>query len=219
MAGVTQKALKYYEKIGILSPAYIDPDSLYRYYSYKQLYFVGLITIFIELDIPLKEITTYITNGENIDYKSFLTRGANLAKEKIKRLQNNLSLINQLQDSLDRAEMKDNYEQQLPEKYVYVSPYNQALSEDEINQHFLEFYKIIQDKNLITDDWFGEAGIWVSQINNDYQINNAKTIFEDTFKENASNIVVETEIFVNKSVYDEPKKELRILTKVGENDE
>lgn len=256
MAGVTQKALKYYEKIGILSPAYIDPDSLYRYYSHKQLYFVGLITVFNELDIPLKEITTYIINGENIDYTPFLTRGATLAKEKIKRLQNNLTLINQLQDSLARAEMTDNYEQKLPEKHVYTSPYNPNLSQDEINQHFMDFFQHVQNQNLTADGWFGEmgflhlytgenldayffieipptkhlqldeqhikkisAGTWTSQINDDYEINNAHKIFADLFEENASNIIIETDIFVNKSIYAEPKKELRILSKEGDYDE
>ncbi|MCL2222593.1 MAG: MerR family DNA-binding transcriptional regulator, partial [Oscillospiraceae bacterium] len=34
--GVSIKALRYYERIGILKPAYVDPDSLYRYYNFNQ---------------------------------------------------------------------------------------------------------------------------------------------------------------------------------------
>ena len=31
LTGVNIKSLRYYEKIGVLLPAYVDPDSRYRY--------------------------------------------------------------------------------------------------------------------------------------------------------------------------------------------
>ncbi|MCL1924385.1 MAG: hypothetical protein FWF50_02245, partial [Defluviitaleaceae bacterium] len=153
-----------------------------------------------------------------------------------------------------RAELANNYEQKLTEKYVYTSSYDPTLNKDEIDQQFLEFFQTVQNKILNTAGWFGEtgflheyagekltayffielppteplqldkenikkipAGIWTSQINTDYQINNAQTIFADIFNKNKSNIIIETEIFINKSIYSEPKKELRILTQTGEH--
>lgn len=34
--GITIKALRYYHKMGILEPSYIDESSGYRYYSIEQ---------------------------------------------------------------------------------------------------------------------------------------------------------------------------------------
>ena len=33
---ITKYTLRYYDKIGLFRPAYVDPDNGYRYYSPKQ---------------------------------------------------------------------------------------------------------------------------------------------------------------------------------------
>ncbi|MCJ0606508.1 MerR family DNA-binding transcriptional regulator, partial [Enterococcus cecorum] len=38
--GIPIKALRYYEKIQILTPRYIDETNRYRYYSYDQVTYV-----------------------------------------------------------------------------------------------------------------------------------------------------------------------------------
>lgn len=49
---VSVKALRYYEKIGILKPAYINHHNGYRYYTPKQSLIVSFIITFLELNIP-----------------------------------------------------------------------------------------------------------------------------------------------------------------------
>ena len=77
---VSVKSLRYYEKIGILKPAYTDVDSNYRYYTFKQTYLVELIKLSLELDIPLKELSNYIYNEEVMDIAWFITYGKKLRK-------------------------------------------------------------------------------------------------------------------------------------------
>ena len=43
LKNVSIKALRYYEKLGIFNPAYIDPQSGYRYYSPAQLFDLDVI--------------------------------------------------------------------------------------------------------------------------------------------------------------------------------
>ena len=33
----TIKSLRYYDKVGLLKPAFVDPDTAYRYYTEEQL--------------------------------------------------------------------------------------------------------------------------------------------------------------------------------------
>ena len=53
---VSIKALRYYEKIGILKPAYCDPNTGYRYYKNEQMLAIDMIKFLQILDIPLKNI-------------------------------------------------------------------------------------------------------------------------------------------------------------------
>lgn len=62
---VSPKSLRYYEKLGILLPAYTNKETGYRYYTVEQLLIVELIHICIELGIPLKKFQKlyYSTGG------------------------------------------------------------------------------------------------------------------------------------------------------------
>lgn len=50
--GVHIKSLRYYDSLGILRPAYVDPSSGYRYYNLQQIPVVGAIKLCIDLGIP-----------------------------------------------------------------------------------------------------------------------------------------------------------------------
>ena len=51
--GVHIKSLRYYDSLGILRPAYVDPSSGYRYYNLQQIPVVGAIQLCIDLgDFP-----------------------------------------------------------------------------------------------------------------------------------------------------------------------
>ena len=56
MKGVGIKSLRYYDRLGILKPAYINPDTGYRYYSIEQMLMLDMILLCLGLDIPLKQM-------------------------------------------------------------------------------------------------------------------------------------------------------------------
>ena len=47
LSDVNIKSLRYYDSLGILKPAYVDPESRYRYYSFPQLQIVEAIKLCI----------------------------------------------------------------------------------------------------------------------------------------------------------------------------
>jgi DNA-binding transcriptional MerR regulator len=53
---LSQKALRLYDRLGLLSPAWVDPDSGYRWYAPGQLERARLIALLRELGLPLAEI-------------------------------------------------------------------------------------------------------------------------------------------------------------------
>jgi DNA-binding transcriptional MerR regulator len=59
LAGVTTRTLRYYDQIGLLSPA-VTADNGYRYYDHESLLCLQQIMFFCELDVPLKDIQLMI---------------------------------------------------------------------------------------------------------------------------------------------------------------
>lgn len=56
MFGLTVQALRYYSKIGLLAPHYINPQNGYRYYSYEQFNIIDRIKYLQHLGLSLNEI-------------------------------------------------------------------------------------------------------------------------------------------------------------------
>src|SRR5919201_5916048 len=55
LSGLTVKALRHYDEIGLLKPARVDGDTGYRYYALEQLREAGAIARLRTLEIPLEE--------------------------------------------------------------------------------------------------------------------------------------------------------------------
>ncbi|WP_286908890.1 MerR family transcriptional regulator [Clostridium sp. UBA1652] len=61
LCNVKKQTLFHYDDIGIFSPDVKDENG-YRYYSYPQFDVFNVITILKEINMPLKEIKTYLDN-------------------------------------------------------------------------------------------------------------------------------------------------------------
>jgi DNA-binding transcriptional MerR regulator len=59
---LSQKALRLYGESGLLAPAWVDPDSGYRYYRLDQLRDATLIAMLRRAGMPLAEIRAFLAN-------------------------------------------------------------------------------------------------------------------------------------------------------------
>lgn len=91
ITGLTKRALRYYDQIGLLKPSEIS-ESGYRFYDDKALETVQQILFFKEIDVPLKEIQSILSNP-NFDKLSMLKKQKQLITLKRDRLNNILALI------------------------------------------------------------------------------------------------------------------------------
>lgn len=98
---VNPKSLRYYERIGVLVPAYTDPDTGYRYYAPEQVIEMDMILMCLELGIPLREATRYRKSDGTLDIRRLLQEGQQKLQEKLRYLQNSLR---QMEDALRRVE-------------------------------------------------------------------------------------------------------------------
>ena len=86
-----------------------------------KIYLIYIISLCIELDIPLKSLKQYIKNAEIIDYAGLLETGKNIAKQKIEILTGGLKLIDQIEDKIEQTDKYpytgEIYSREIKEKY------------------------------------------------------------------------------------------------------
>lgn len=111
LKNVSIKSLRYYDRIGILKPAFVNEQTNYRYYTQEQLYLLDAITLCIKLGIPLKDLNGYVENG-SINLQKLLYDGKILAEEKIMEIHNCLEA---LQDTLQQLSGSFNGMAKIPE--------------------------------------------------------------------------------------------------------
>lgn len=57
-------SLRYYEKIGLVMPETVDPETGYRYYSPRQFEVLNTIRYLRMLNMPLPEIADFLQNRD-----------------------------------------------------------------------------------------------------------------------------------------------------------
>ena len=143
LSGLSIKALRYYDRIGILKPEYISKDSSYRYYMRKQLRLSELIMISVVLNIPLSYVKEHYIKDDKIQYESYLSYADDMLKKRIQRLNDELEYVENMSDSLSRQK-KENYESYLPfqmrkRKYLLVS-FSHDINSMEFDKRIADLY-------------------------------------------------------------------------------
>ena len=116
VTGVSIKALRYYDEAGILTPAFVDSNSGYRYYAFSQKAIVDAVQFCVELGIPLKQFPEYTNEPVSwIRYADLVERGEEIVQGKIKTLQEHLALLKQMRKEIQRAE--SSCQSSLPARY------------------------------------------------------------------------------------------------------
>lgn len=103
-------SLRYYEKLKILTPAWIDPETKYRYYLPEQVNALDTIAFCIEVGIPLKDLKKYIDQNGNMDHKTALENGKKAMQEKIATMRSGLETT---QFNLESIRQNQKYSSQI----------------------------------------------------------------------------------------------------------
>jgi DNA-binding transcriptional MerR regulator len=67
IAQVSGRLLRYYDEIGLLSPAFTDPQTGYRYYSARQLPQLNRILVLKELGLSLEQVAQLVARDPSTD--------------------------------------------------------------------------------------------------------------------------------------------------------
>ena len=61
---ITTETRRHYDRIGLFTPGYIDPDTRYRYYSLDQIEQIDTILELRDMGMSLGDIRTFMENRD-----------------------------------------------------------------------------------------------------------------------------------------------------------
>jgi DNA-binding transcriptional MerR regulator len=117
LSGLTIKALRHYDEIGLLEPARIDPSSGYRYYALEQLREADAISRLRALDVPLDECKAILGESDADAVRAVLAAHRSRLEARRAELQSSLDALAELIEDparltaaptrLERVEVKE----------------------------------------------------------------------------------------------------------------
>lgn len=101
--GITVKALRFYDEIGLLKPHYIDPESGYRYYHPDQMLPVDIIKAARSLEISPNQLVPFFEKKDTAGLMKLLSEHREKSEERLIRLQNVVAATGQIFENYRQA--------------------------------------------------------------------------------------------------------------------
>ncbi len=139
--------LIHYDKVGVLKPEYIDPDTKYRYYSIQQLKSLAMIKSLQAVGVSLGDIKEKYLNTNIEGYIKNLKREEKIIEDKFNEIQRAKKIIEDklacLEEITDMGYDTEFKIKNFPLRHVVSSPVKNKTMED--------LTPIIVDLNVMVD--------------------------------------------------------------------
>lgn len=148
---ITIKALRYYHKMGILIPSYVDEETGYRYYSIDQFIYIDIIKGCRALGTSIKELQEIFKECNTDKLLKFLEIKKDEAEENINKMKEIIKNIDDLNETvktsrriLENDEITTKF---FHERHIITAPCKEAGSLKEL-LYYSNLEKIIQEKDI-----------------------------------------------------------------------
>lgn len=148
---ITVKALRYYHRMGILLPRYIDEATGYRYYSIDQFIYIDIIKGCRALGTSIAELQEIFKECDTDKLVEFLKLKRLEAEENIKKIQEIIKNIDDLNSSVEYAKdivgKEDIVIKDFEERFIIVAPCKEAGDLREL-LYYSELERVAKDKGV-----------------------------------------------------------------------
>ena len=149
LCGVNKKTLFHYDDIDLLKPEKIAPNG-YRYYSSAQLEIFSIITILKDLEMPLKEIKSFIQSRNPQNTIQLFNKEKIIVEQKINHLKRVQNLLNVKLNIINEAQLShsDIILEEHEEETIVLSGIVQDTDEEYDVKTFSDHIKYCFNNNL-----------------------------------------------------------------------
>ena len=152
LRNVNVQSLRYYEKLRILIPAYINPENGYRYYSLEQIMILDTIILCIDLGIPLKDLKNYVNENGELEFEHLLEDGKKLAKEKVRKIESSIDSINRTLQHINAQKTFQGhdgyYSRYIFERYCVTVPCETSMNAKQYEKNLSRLFALAKEHNL-----------------------------------------------------------------------
>ena len=154
---MSTKALRYYDKIDLIKPAYIDEETGYRYYTEDQITAIMRIKVLRDEEFPLNTVEKYLKTGDYKELRSFYFERRKTVSEQIKRLEEIQHSVEHQLNAFEEISFIEKKEQWLEPtvEIKNLQPRHVVFYRDEIpftlknlSMRFTRVFKIMNEANL-----------------------------------------------------------------------
>lgn len=114
------KALRHYAEAGLLEPAWVDPSSGYRYYTYAQATQAEVIRVLRSLEMPLDEIGEVLRAGDDDVVAKVMERHRARLEDRLEQETRMLAFLRRLIEEEGRPMPYEVTVKEIPARHVAV---------------------------------------------------------------------------------------------------
>jgi DNA-binding transcriptional MerR regulator len=105
IVGMTVKTLRFYHEQQVLIPAFIDPQSGYRYYTPQQIEIARLISLLRGMDMPLTQIKEILALSGEEQLLNVLEQHKSFLRQRITQLGQSVKALDQFLENERQAQL------------------------------------------------------------------------------------------------------------------
>jgi DNA-binding transcriptional MerR regulator len=153
ICSISIQALRYYDKIGLLKPKFIDKESSYRFYGVEQIVIVMIIQKMAALGLSLNEIGVFLHKNDMVGIKNIFEQKRYELKEQINELlyaDKSFELYINNINMLDNADFSCIEIKRIPKRDVIYLKRTIELNENGFAKLFNDFEQILEIKKNST---------------------------------------------------------------------
>jgi len=95
-SGIPVSHLRHYHEVGLLQPAYVDPESGYRYYAIAQKEAAEVIGMLRTIDMPVRDIQRLLADPSEAIVRDVLSAHRNRLEERLSHVARRLESIDRI---------------------------------------------------------------------------------------------------------------------------
>lgn len=126
--GISNQTLRYYDKIGLFKPNYVDKENNYRYYDYEQFFCLSMIMQLKRLNFSLESVQRYSSSMDMNSLEKNLIKTKELIHKQIEQLNQLESRNDRILQNLHIAKNAAEYQKcevvEEPTRFQYAIPIN-----------------------------------------------------------------------------------------------
>jgi len=174
---ITKKALRFYEKIGLIKAAFINPSNRYRFYSIEQFILLDIIKAARAMDISPLVLRNVMNRKDMAELVDLLRTQNEKTAQKVEEMKRIIRRMDAVQNAIRHAvsiiSQKNTYRRQIPKRHIITLEIGRLTSDADAIIEFSKFDRIIEENRLInayeTGMMFtsgGKSGMYPSRIFN-----------------------------------------------------